>query len=147
MIRSAILAFALMSTPALAAAPHFQAEAVVQPAKSKVALRDTLWNCAGATCSAHESSSRPAIVCAVLARQIGALRSFSVKGEALGAAELERCNGRAKVVRPDAVADRAVAVSLLLLQRSSAGPKLVRCCANMSFSSGFAPTIRTPTRR
>lgn len=103
MIRSVILAFALLSAPALAAAPHFQAEPVVQPAKNKIALRDTLWNCAGRTCAARESSSRPAIVCAVLARQVGTLRSFSVKGQALEAAELERCNARAKVLAPDAV--------------------------------------------
>lgn len=103
MIRSALLACLLISAPALAVAPHFQAEPIVQPAKNKVALRDTLWICAGGSCLAGESSSRPEIVCAVLARRVGKLRSFNVRGQALGAAELDQCNARAKPLAPEAV--------------------------------------------
>ncbi len=104
MIRAALLLSSLLlATPVLAAGPHFQAEPVAKPAEAQLALRDTLWRCGDVGCGASESSSRPAIVCAVLAREVGALRSFSVKGEALGAEELEKCNARAKKTEPDLV--------------------------------------------
>ncbi len=103
MIRSALLAIAMIATPVLAAAPQFQAEPVARPAETRIALRDTLWRCGDAGCTgAGESVSRPAIVCAVLAKEVGALKSFAVKGEALDADELERCNARAKKITPGA---------------------------------------------
>ena len=104
MLRSAFLvASLLLATPALAAGPHFQAEPAATPAETRFALRDTLWRCGDAGCAAAESSSRPAIVCAVLAREVGQLRSFSVKGEALSPEALEKCNARAKLVTPGTV--------------------------------------------
>ncbi|CAA9540883.1 MAG: hypothetical protein AVDCRST_MAG23-2052 [uncultured Sphingosinicella sp.] len=95
MLRTAILAFGLLAAPA-SAAPLFQAQPEVAPSKAKFALRDTLWKCGDAGCAAAQGHSRPAVACAVLAREIGALRSFSFKGEALPAEELARCNARAK---------------------------------------------------
>ena len=97
MIRAAILAFAFVATPALAA-PAFQAQPEVAPAATKFALRDTLWKCDDAGCAAAESNSRPAVVCAVLAKEVGTLRSFAFKGAALSAEELGKCNARAKKV-------------------------------------------------
>ena len=95
MFRRAILAFAFLATPALAA-PQFQAQPDVSPSTAKFALRDTLWTCGEAGCFAGRSSSRPAVVCAVLAKEIGTLSRFSFKGEALSAEELDKCNARAK---------------------------------------------------
>lgn len=89
-----MLGFALFATPA-AAAPYFAAEPAAKPAQAKLVLRDTLWKCGDASCTAGRSSSRPAVVCAVLAREVGSLRSFSVEGVALSPAELEKCNARA----------------------------------------------------
>ena len=101
---TAILLSSLMfATPAFAAGPHFQAEPVAKPAETRIALRDTMWRCGDAGCGAAQSSSRPAIVCAVLAREVGTLKSFAVKGEALGAEELAKCNARAKRFEPEAV--------------------------------------------
>ncbi len=97
MIRTALLLSSLLlAAPAVAGAPHFQAEPLAKPAEARLVLRDTLWNCGDTACGAAASASRPAIVCAVLAREVGALRSFTVKGEALSAAELDRCNSRAR---------------------------------------------------
>jgi hypothetical protein len=95
MVRAAILAFALVATPAFAA-PLFQAQPDAAPAASKFALRDTLWKCDEAGCTATASNSRPGVVCAVLAKEVGTLRSFAFKGTNLSAEELGKCNARAK---------------------------------------------------
>lgn len=79
-----------------AVASHYQAQPTVTPAKAKLVLRDIVWNCGDAGCAAGKSNSRPAIVCAQLARQIGTLRAFSVKGEPLAASDLQKCNARAE---------------------------------------------------
>jgi hypothetical protein len=95
MFRTAFFALALTATPALAA-PHYQAEPSAAPATAKFVLKDTVWNCGGASCAAGKTNSRPAIVCASLAREIGVLRSFSANGEALTGADLDKCNARAR---------------------------------------------------
>src|SRR5690349_4667490 len=95
MIRSAILASALFAAPALAA-PQFAAQPNTAPATAKFVVKDTLWSCGEAGCAAAASNSRPAVVCAALAKEVGLLASFSVKGESLNADELGKCNARAK---------------------------------------------------
>ena len=95
MIRTLILASALVAAPAFAA-PTFQAQPEVAPAEAKFVVRDTIWTCGDAGCSATASNSRPAVVCALLAREVGALKSFSARGEALDGEALAKCNARAK---------------------------------------------------
>ena len=95
MFKAAILALAFVATPALSA-PHYHAQPVVSPTATKIVLRDTMWKCSDAGCIGTRSSSRPAIVCAVLVRAVGTLRSFSEEGRAMSADELEKCNARAK---------------------------------------------------
>ncbi len=95
MYRTFILASALIASPALAS-NHYHAEPVVKAAAAKIVLRDTIWSCNDAGCaSSSRSNSRPAIVCEVLVKQVGALRSFSAGGQSLGAEQLEKCNARA----------------------------------------------------
>ena len=95
MLRYAALALALVSTPAFAAG--FQAEASSAPAQARFVARDSVWRCDGANCvSTNRTSTRAAIACAALARQIGALKSFAVDGRAFGAEELQACNARAR---------------------------------------------------
>lgn len=95
MLRYAILSLALVSGPAFAAG--FQAEAGSPPAQTRFVARDSIWRCAGTACvSTNRTSTRPAIVCAALARQVGALRSFSADGRAFGAEELQACNARTR---------------------------------------------------
>jgi hypothetical protein len=91
MLNAVILAAALTS----ASAPHYRAEPVSKPAESKIVLRDTMWNCGDSGCVGTKSGSRPAIICAVLVKRIGPLRSFHVAGEALAPTALEACNARA----------------------------------------------------
>ena len=54
-----------------------------------------VWNCAGTDCSAPRGTSRPAVMCARLVREVGQVSSFVANGEALDAAGLERCNAAA----------------------------------------------------
>ena len=94
MLRPALLSLALFASPAFAQS-HYQAEPAAKPALTKIVLRDTVWSCGDAGCVAAKSSSRPAIVCEVLAKEVGVLRSFSVAGQPIGAEQLEKCNARA----------------------------------------------------
>ncbi len=94
MTRFGILALALCAAPAFASS-HYHAQPAVSPAVGKLVLRDTVWKCDGGACAGSKSSSRPAIVCAVLAREVGRLNSFSAEGRPLSAEELEKCNTRA----------------------------------------------------
>ena len=95
MLRYAILSLALVATPAFAAG--FQAEANSAPAQARFVARDSIWRCDGANCvSTNRTSTRAAIACAALARQVGALKSFAADGRAFGAEELQACNARAR---------------------------------------------------
>lgn len=100
MLRHAILSLALLSAPVVAAAPTdpgpYRAEPVGQFERERFVARDNLWRCADAACVSGRGPARPAIVCATLVREIGALRSFSVAGRAFGPEELENCNRRAR---------------------------------------------------
>ena len=94
MFRYALLSLAFLSSPALAAG--FQAQTNAAPSSARFVARDSIWRCAETACvSTNATSTRPAIVCSALARQVGALRSFAVQGRALAAGELEKCNARA----------------------------------------------------
>ena len=95
MIRPLVLACALLSTPALAAG-HFEAQPETQPAQIRVVARDNLWHCGTAGCVSNRTSTRPAIVCSTLVREVGRLRGFSVAGRPFTADELEACNSRAR---------------------------------------------------
>jgi hypothetical protein len=95
MLRAAILTAAFVAAPALASS-HYHAQPAAKPAAAKLVVRDTIWSCGDGGCqAATKSSSRPAIVCEILVKQVGALRSFTVAGEALTAEQLEKCNARA----------------------------------------------------
>jgi hypothetical protein len=96
MTRMLVLALTVVSGPAFAAGTY-QAEPAARPAQERFVARDNVWRCTDAGCiSTNPSASRPAIVCAALARQIGALRSFSNDGQAFGAEALQACNSRAR---------------------------------------------------
>ena len=95
MLRYAIIPLAFLSTPAFAAG--FQAETSARPAQARFVARDSVWRCTDSNCvSTNRTSTRPAVVCAALARQVGTLKSFSADGRAFGAEELQSCNARAR---------------------------------------------------
>lgn len=91
------LSFSVLgASPAMAAAGHYRAEFASPPAAGKLVAKDVVWTCDSGGCTAAPSNSRPQIVCSALARRVGALQSFTVAGRPLGAADLEKCNARAR---------------------------------------------------
>jgi hypothetical protein len=95
MYKALIPALALVAAPTLAGS-HYHAQPAAKRAAAKLVLRDTIWSCGDTGCAAPtRSNSRPAIVCEILVKEVGALRSFSAGGQPLTAEQLEKCNSRA----------------------------------------------------
>ncbi|HEX8216998.1 MAG TPA: hypothetical protein VF577_06000 [Allosphingosinicella sp.] len=91
-----IAAMLAAAGPAAASEVHYRAQPAAAPAAARLIVRDTVWRCGSAGCVAPRSGSRPAIVCASVARALGTLRGFSAGGEAFDAEALENCNRRAR---------------------------------------------------
>jgi hypothetical protein len=89
------LAFAAGAAPAMAAANQYRAELSVPASAQRFVVRDLLWSCAGTSCVATQTTSRPATDCSALADKAGVLRSFAVAGQPLPADALEKCNAKA----------------------------------------------------
>jgi len=96
MIRTLFAASLLTAAVPAGAAPYYRAEPTAAPARSVVVPRDNVWRCGAEGCAAERASSRPAIACAALVREIGQLASFSAQDRAFGAEELAACNRRAR---------------------------------------------------
>ena len=95
MFKTAILALAFAATPAFSA-PYYHAQPAASPAANSIVLRDMVWKCGNAGCVGTRSNRPPGIVCALLVRSVGSLRSFAEEGRTMSAEELEKCNARAK---------------------------------------------------
>ncbi|MFM9978393.1 MAG: CC_3452 family protein [Sphingomonadaceae bacterium] len=98
MVRNLIAA----ATLAIAGIAHAQAPVVTAvPANAisgKIVVGDVLWACSGAACTTARITARPAIACAQVVKQIGAVSSFAVGETALNAEDLAKCNARAKAI-------------------------------------------------
>ena len=93
---AATLALAPASGFAQTSRGYYSATPVTAPAKSSVVTRTTVWNCGGGTCVASKATSRDAIMCELVVREVGALSSFSAGGNAFDAEALAKCNARAR---------------------------------------------------
>jgi hypothetical protein len=99
-----ILAFsALVLTATAASAANYSAKAAV-PVTERIVARDIIWNCGPAACQGATAESRPVVLCEGLAKKAGRIDSFLVDGQALSAAELDRCNAVAKAQPAKALA-------------------------------------------
>ncbi len=89
--------FAGAATPAFANSPAYRLvpQAAFSGASSVVA-RDVLWKCAGDACVATKATSRPEVVCAAAAREIGKIAAFSANGQEFSAEQLAKCNEKAR---------------------------------------------------
>lgn len=94
MFRAALLSLAFLAAPA--AAQYFRAEPVSPPTEQRFVARDSAWQCAEGVCVAERSRSRPAHVCASVARELGPLRRFAAEGQEFDAEQLDACNRRAR---------------------------------------------------
>ena len=75
---------------------YYSATPATAPAKTSVVTRSTVWKCGEGTCVASKATSRDAIMCELVVREVGTLQSFSAGGTAFDADALAKCNARAK---------------------------------------------------
>jgi hypothetical protein len=91
------LSFGAALTPAPAnaaeAGSFYRAELAAPAAKARPIAGDLAWSCSDTSCAADKGKSRPVIVCARLAKEVGPVANFVVDGEALSEEQLARCNG------------------------------------------------------
>lgn len=89
--------FAGSATEAFAGTPGYRlVPATAFSAANTVVARDVLWKCAGEACVATKATSRPEIVCASAAREIGKISAFSANGKDFSAEQLAKCNEKAR---------------------------------------------------
>lgn len=72
---------------------------LAQPAATRTVVRDVIVSCDGATCSAAQGTSRPAIVCASIARELGPVTTFRAGNETLDGEALAKCNAKADTTK------------------------------------------------
>lgn len=88
----------LAAAPAAAAAqePYYVAKlaAPIEEAKTEI-IRGVVWQCSGDTCLARKANSRASNICKRLVKEMGAVETFTVGGEALAADDLSSCNAKA----------------------------------------------------
>lgn len=87
---------AITPSPAFAQNPtkgYYRAELAQPASEARTLAGDRVWACKGTSCVADKGTSRPLRICRELNRKLGAVASFTAKGEALPAEDLARCNG------------------------------------------------------
>ena len=97
---SSLLAFfltvSLLGGTAFAGGAQYRAEPAAPPAAARLIVKEIVWKCGAGGCVAPQGTSRPAVDCSALAREVGTLRSFTVAGQPLDSAALGKCNARAR---------------------------------------------------
>ncbi len=89
------------SAAAFAAAPSYVASFAAPVTQAKLVSSDRMWTCSDSVCVTRGAAdSPPQHVCSRLAREMGVIASFSVRGEAFSAEALAACNVNAR--RPSA---------------------------------------------
>ncbi|MEP9359235.1 hypothetical protein [Sphingomonas sp. KR3-1] len=93
---AATLAFVPAAGIAQGTPNGYAATPVTAPAKASFVTRSTLWKCNAGTCIAPANgSTRDAIACELVAREVGKLSAFRANGADFDAAALEKCNTKA----------------------------------------------------
>ncbi|MBW6522845.1 hypothetical protein KZ810_04975 [Sphingomonas sp. RHCKR47] len=100
------IASAIVATAAILAAAGVQAETptgyyvatpVAKVEKTRLITRSTLWSQQNGAFVAARAPERDTVLCQLVARDVGGLSAFSVGGKAYDDAQLEKCNGKAKL--------------------------------------------------
>ena len=88
---------AMMATTAGAqpAQAYYVAVPATQPTDAHLVTRTAAWTAQGDAYVANRAPERPEILCQLVAGKVGPLTSFTVKGEALEADKLAKCNAKA----------------------------------------------------
>ncbi|NNM76117.1 hypothetical protein HJG53_04235 [Sphingomonas sp. ID1715] len=107
MVRIAALLFSLVGSFALLGSAaiaqpngnYYNVTLASEAAAPKTVVKDTLFSCNGATCVAGEATSRPAIICASIARELGPVTSFRAGEQSLDGEALAKCNAKADTTK------------------------------------------------
>lgn len=86
--------FSVTATPASAGGLYRATLAAPLEAPRAAVLGSALWRCDGADCRAGAEDSAPASSCARVAREFGAVASFTSSRGEFTAEQLTRCNSR-----------------------------------------------------
>jgi hypothetical protein len=79
--------------------PSYVAELAAPTTAVKLVSSDRLWGCEGVLCAAAgPADSAARHICSRLAKEVGPLKSFAVRGRAFDADQLAACNARAGAV-------------------------------------------------
>ena len=90
----ALFAFVSCGLATAAGAEPLYTASLATPATKHVIVRDTAWNCTGATCAAIRTATSPdAVVCAAVAKKLGPLTAFAAGDTNFDAAQIDKCNG------------------------------------------------------
>ena len=73
---------------------YYRAQLSAPAASTNAVAGGLVWKCAETNCAAPKGTSRPAIVCARLAKEVGEVATFTAGGTSLEADDLARCNGK-----------------------------------------------------
>ena len=95
----AIAAATLAGTAAIAApapADVYVAVPAAPSTKTGFITRSTAWRLQGQAFVAGHAPERPAILCELVVRQVGAVSSFTVAGKPYDADQLAKCNAKAR---------------------------------------------------
>ena len=87
--------FAGASAIAQPRAGFYSATLSSEAAQPRTVAGGVVWSCEGTNCSAPRGTSRPAVICGRLVRELGPVASFTANGEAFDAEALTRCNAAA----------------------------------------------------
>ena len=86
---------AITPAPAHAAeGAYYRAELTAPATTGQTLAGGLVWKCAETACAAPKGTSRPAIVCARLAKEDGPVSTFTAGGKTLEAEDLARCNAK-----------------------------------------------------
>lgn len=100
---AALIGATLIASPA--AARTYSAQLAAAASNDRIITRNIVWSCGGDSCRGATEASRPLVLCQSLAREAGRVESFTADGQALDAADLERCNASAKESQSSKLAD------------------------------------------
>jgi uncharacterized membrane protein YccC len=79
-----------------AGADTYVAVPTAPSAKASFITRSTVWRAREGGFVAGQAPERPAVLCELVAREVGTLSSFTVGGTAYDAEQLAKCNAKAK---------------------------------------------------
>lgn len=99
LLLSLIGSFTLLGSAAVAQSTGYYNVTLASEAAGKQIVKGMVFNCSGATCAAAQGTSRPAIVCASVARELGPVTAFRAGELALDGEALAKCNAKADATK------------------------------------------------